>query len=133
MYKQQIRDGKATVIITSHDEVIVNENNYGVISLLKYRFNTDKELFVYDKLIGKAAALLLLEHDIVYVYAKTITTEAIGLLNGIVLEYDEEVEHILNRKRDDLCPIEKIARASNNKEELTKSLLDFYESIGEVI
>ena len=63
---------------------------------------------VADKVVGKgAAALLILE-----LFAGVISTSALGLLedSGISLRFAEKVPYIINRKRDDLCPVETLCK-----------------------
>jgi len=66
---------------------------------------------VYDKVIGLAAAKILVYHGINEAHAGTISTMAINYLNenGIKITFDKQVERIMNKKKDGLCPLEEKA------------------------
>ncbi len=120
-----------TLIIENQEGVLLTDNRFGVMCLIE---NFDKDfgpVNIYDKLIGKGAALLMTKHKLVNVYAKTITTEAIEILSPICnLSYSREVENILNRDRSDLCPIEKIAKDISDVQVLYQALKAFYVERG---
>lgn len=61
-----------------------------------------------DKVIGKAAALLMQKAKIAAVYAAVISEPAYKVLRdaGIEVEFETLVERIQNRKGDGLCPME---------------------------
>lgn len=61
-----------------------------------------------DKVMGKAAALLILHAGIKSAYAKVISKPAYELLvdNNVLVTYDVIVEHILNRAQTGFCPME---------------------------
>lgn len=125
-------DSTYACVIINNDQVIYGLDHFGVIPILKYlKQATGVEIEVYDRLIGKGAALLLLLQPVKYVYAKVITTEAYELLKShqVEVEYGEMIEHILNRTLTDLCPIEKIAASIDDSKQIQKELLAFYQSI----
>lgn len=61
-----------------------------------------------DKVVGKATAFLYVLLGVKAVYAHVISKAALQVLNqhNICLEYDELVEHIINRRGDGICPFE---------------------------
>ncbi len=129
--KEEIRTQESTIIFECNEEVILRENNFGVISLLQHFGKVTNKINVYDKLVGKGAALLLMEYNVDKIYAKTITKEALVILQKrYTVEYDKVVQNILNRHRNDLCPIEKIAHDIDDVGILIEELNKFYKSIG---
>lgn len=64
--------------------------------------------FVADRVIGKAAAFLLIKGEIAHLYAKVISIHAAEALekNNIPFEYDKMVPYIINRTKDGRCPFE---------------------------
>ncbi len=127
----QINREDYTLIIESKTKIEVRDKQFGVICLLENYESDFGKINVYDKLIGKGAALLLSRYNLKNVYAKTITTQAIEILESKCnLMYQKEVEHILNRDRSDLCPIEKIAKQVSSVDELYTELYDFYTEKG---
>ena len=65
-----------------------------------------------DKVVGKGAAALLILGGVRELFAGVISTSALGLLedSGISLRFAEKVPYIINRKRDDLCPVETLCK-----------------------
>ncbi len=66
--------------------------------------------FVADKVIGKGAAALMCAGNVSEVYSDIISNHALDLLNayGIPVSFRQQVTNIINRKGDDLCPVEKL-------------------------
>lgn len=69
-----------------------------------------------DKVVGKATAFLYVLLKIKGVYARVISKRAMQVLkeHGIYVEYDTEVEHIINRAGDGICPFEKAVLEEDN-------------------
>ena len=67
----------------------------------------------YDRLIGRAAALLLLAAGVKAVYGEVMSEEAHRLLSdaGVRTEYGTLVPKILNRAGTGPCPMEQAAAA----------------------
>ena len=68
--------------------------------------------FVADKVIGKAAASLMVLGDVRQVYTRTISQPALRLLQeaGVTVSCDEIVDHIINRDHTGWCPLEQASR-----------------------
>ncbi len=75
---------------------------------------------VADKVVGKAAAALMLLGKVASVYAHTISTPAVALLcsSGVEVEFAEEVHHIINRDGTGWCPMEKACKDLQSQEEM---------------
>ena len=65
-------------------------------------------LFASDKVVGKATAYLYVLLNIRALYAKVISESAVAVLqqNGIAVQYESLVPHIINRSGDGICPFE---------------------------
>ncbi|WP_270469903.1 DUF1893 domain-containing protein [Catenibacterium mitsuokai] len=72
-----------------------------------------KDAIIVDKVIGKAAAMLLTLSKVRYVYAYVISESAIEIFNQYHISYDytKRVPYIINRSKDGMCPME---QAVNN-------------------
>jgi hypothetical protein len=72
---------------------------------------------VFDKVVGCAAARLLLYGRVSEVLTPTISRRALLILQrgGAKVEYRKIVKNILNQKGDDLCPMEKLSRIKSAK------------------
>lgn len=81
--------------------------------------------YVADKVIGRAAALLLIKGGIRGLFAKLISTSAKEVLQqaGIPLHYEREVPRILNRAGDGFCPMESATQGITDPEEAFRVLL----------
>lgn len=68
-----------------------------------------KGAFMADKVVGKAAASLMVLGGVRGLYAGTLSEPARWLLESYGLEYktDRVVPHIINRVGSDWCPLEK--------------------------
>lgn len=81
-----------------------------------------RDAYVADKVIGRAAALLLVKGGIKGLYTKVISRSAIAVLAGIELVYEQEVPRILNRTGDGFCPMETATQGIEDPEEAFRIL-----------
>lgn len=71
-----------------------------------------------DRVVGKAAAFLFVLSGVKEVYANVMAQSAVDVLkaHGILYSYDILADHISNRSKTDLCPMEKaVAEVSDPK------------------
>ncbi|WP_307758138.1 DUF1893 domain-containing protein [uncultured Mediterranea sp.] len=75
---------------------------------------------VADKVIGKAAASLMVLGGVREVYTRTISRPALQLLQeaGVMVTCDEVVDHIINRDRTGWCPLEQASRDLHSAKEI---------------
>ncbi len=69
-----------------------------------------KDMEVYDKIIGKAAAMLFIYGKVKSVFGIVMSRSAQKMLesHGIEYGYETLVDSIINRKGTDICPMEKV-------------------------
>lgn len=81
-----------------------------------------KDAIVIDKIIGKAAALLMAYGGVKQVHTNIIAKDAIEVFEKYDIEfsYNEEVEYILNNTKDGLCPMEQKVKNVNNPKKAYK-------------
>lgn len=128
-------DKLAKILHTGHHSLVVAQgedirtfDGKGVSDLLTL-LDKEKELLkearVADKIVGKAAAGLMVCGGVKEVYADTICTPAIALLGkqGIAVSYGEEVDHIENRKHDGWCPLEMACKELASGEDIKAAIL----------
>ena len=111
-----------TIVIYKNDASVHTSNDRGVAPLMKLLKENKKQLqgvMIADKVIGKAAALLMAYGKVKEVYTPTISAPALQVFNNhnITIHYDKEVERIINRKGDGLCPMETLCLNIENPEE----------------
>lgn len=71
---------------------------------------------VADRVVGKAAAALMIVGGVRRVHAGVISRQAFGLLEnyGVEVGYGEMAEFILNSDRTDACPLDKLCSDGND-------------------
>lgn len=100
-----------TLVIYKNNASVITSNDRGVNSLIKLIEEDKSQLsgsLIADKVIGKAAALLMIYAGVKEIYAPIISKPALQTLlkHNVKVYYDKEVERIINRKGDGLCPME---------------------------
>jgi len=95
-----------------------------LIFCLKKHQKEMRGAIVFDKIVGRAAAMLLAYAKVKEAWTPTISQDAKKYLkkNKIKIEFKKEVKNIMNRKGDDLCPMEKLSQKMGEK--ITKHLLN---------
>ena len=78
-----------------------------------------KNAFVVDKIIGKAAAMVLTRAGVKGCYGMTMSAAALQWLkkHNIAAEYETCVEAIINRTGDGICPMEQTVKETEDAEE----------------
>lgn len=84
------------------------------------------EYSVADKIVGKAAALLFIKMKVSSVYGSVMSEKArdIFLHYNIPFFYKTLTKEIINRRGDDLCPMEKAVENVNDPEKAYVILTD---------
>lgn len=108
-------------VLVKNNKIIYRSKKQGLAPLIFCLKNRPKELagaHAYDKVIGRAAVLLLIHGKAKRVMTPLITKNALKLLekNKIKVEYGKTAQKILNKKGDDLCPMEKLSAGKGAKE-----------------
>jgi len=86
-----------------------------------------KGCIVYDKTVGKAAAVVFVNVGIKFVYASIMSVTAKEFLeaNGVAFECGNLIEKIYNRARTDFCPMEKAVISENDPKTALQKLCEF--------
>lgn len=111
--KKLLARGSYSCVIADRDRVMTSRTR-GIAPLLERAERSERleGAFVADRIIGKAAAMLLVVMRVASVYGQIMSREAEALLsaNGIEVEYGALTDHIINRSGDGLCPMEQAVR-----------------------
>ena len=101
-------------------------------SLLKHSADFLKGAMVADKVIGKAAAALIILGRVKKLYAEVISVPAIILLRnaGVEVDFQRLVPYIRNRSNDDWCPLETICCKDKTAEDVLPKVENFLISMG---
>ena len=113
--------GNYTIVVENDGKVFTSQER-GVKPLL--HLLTEKKGFlkgasVADKVIGKAAALLMILGEIKEVHTDIISEPAIQVFDNhkIIYHFDKKVTRIVNRTGDGLCPMESLCMDIDNPQE----------------
>ncbi len=79
---------------------------------------------VFDKIVGRAAAILLVYAKVKEVWTPTISRSGKAYLakNKVKIVYKKLENYIMNRRGDEVCPMEKMSLEMPEKEFITKML-----------
>ena len=121
-----------TIVIYKNDASVFVSDDRGVAPLMKLLKEDKSQLLdsiVVDKVIGKAAALLMVFAGVKEVFTPTISSPAVEVFKNhdIKITFDSEVDRIINRKGDGLCPMETLCLDTDNPEEAFHRILRFQE------
>ena len=114
--------GNHSLVVESKGKVYCYDGR-GVSDLLRLLSDQPELLVgskVADKVVGKAAAGLMIKGSVIEIYAELISSPAIELIkrSGVKLSFMDEVHHIVNRAGTDWCPMEKLCFDLNSPEEI---------------
>ncbi|MBO4574720.1 MAG: DUF1893 domain-containing protein [Bacteroidales bacterium] len=133
--KALLRTSASTIAVVSNGEVFTSHER-GVKPLL--HLLTEKKGFlkgasVADKVIGKAAALLMVLGEIKEVHTLIISEPAIKVFEkyNIPCFYDKKVERIVNRAGDGLCPMETLCLDVDNPAEAFTKMVMLPKIVGD--
>ena len=118
---EELRSGEVTLIAERNG---VYYRSYGpgvkpIVTPMKNSRDFFKGASVADKVIGKAAALLLILSGAEYVYGETMSEAAVSVLeaDSVAYAFGQKVKYIKNREGNDMCPLEKCVSETENPAE----------------
>jgi len=125
--KCALKKNNTTLVIVKNGRVMFETNAHGIRGLLTAIEKIGKEMkgsAAADKIVGEAAAQLFAYSDTIEVFAVTLSQCGKDVLekSNIRYEYENLVPHILNFKKADLCPFEKLVKGCSNPREAYEKL-----------
>lgn len=111
-----------TCVIIKNKKLIYKGSGRGVKPLLK-AYDQDVNIIagakVYDKIIGKAAAMILVDSCASEVYGEVMSLPAYDYLkaHNIKASFDRRVDFISNRTGDGMCPLENAVKDISDAKE----------------
>lgn len=126
--KSILLSSASTIAVVSDGEIFTSQER-GVkplLFLLKEKKEFLKGASVADKVIGKAAALLMVLGEIKEVHTLIISEPAIQVFEkyNIPCFYDKKVDRIINRTGDGLCPMETLCLDVDEPQEAFQKIKD---------
>lgn len=118
---QYFTDKKLAFALIKKGKILYKSKSQGLKPLIFCVKNYKTQMrgaTIYDKVIGRAAALLLVYGRVKEVMTPLINEDAIKTLhkNRIRISYTKKVKHIMNRQGNDLCPMEKLSQSKSSVE-----------------
>lgn len=82
---------------------------------------------VADKVVGKGAAALMILGGVSRVHADVVSRQALNLFRSseVAVSFATEVENIINRKGDGICPVEALCSDCSTAEECLPRITQF--------
>lgn len=120
-----LKNGHHAIVIDNG--TITTYDAKGIATLLQM-VNQDtsplKGATVVDKVVGKAAAALMILGGVTRLHALLISEGALSLLSAtdIKVSYDQQVPYIINRTKTDWCPMEQACQHSLTPEDCLKQI-----------
>lgn len=117
-------NGHSICLVKGEDIIVLDDRGIKPIMELIGQGADLSGYSVCDKIVGKAAAMLFNKLGIIAVHALVISTKALLYLkdNGIECTFDLQVDTIINRKGDGMCPMEQTVESIDDYEEAYNSL-----------
>jgi hypothetical protein len=128
--EQRLKQKNLALVIARRGKVVFETNSQGISGLLKAIEELDKAAkgsSVADRILGKAAALLYIYAEVFAVFAVTASEKGIRALrdHNVLCRFENKVPYILNYKRNDICPFEKLVINITNSKEAYEKLKSF--------
>ncbi len=84
---------------------------------------------IIDKVVGEAASSIFINAKAKKIYTPLISMKAKKLLteNKIPFSYEKEVTHILNKDKNDICPMERLVSNKITYKEKYLALSEFFK------
>lgn len=109
--KELLKENNSTFVAIKGSEIYTSQKR-GVAPILD-KIDENPDFFdgavIADKVIGKAAAMLLTKYKVSEIFAVLTSEKAIEYLKhkAVTFSYDSKTEYIINRDKTDMCPMEK--------------------------
>lgn len=120
-----LREGQAACVVLRDGELVRAETGRGVTPMIRlYEDGALQGAYVVDKIVGKAAAMLMTLGGVSGCYALTVSRAALDWFSGhgIPVEYEVCAEYIVNRTGDGICPMEQTVKELNDPLEALTAL-----------
>lgn len=129
--KQRLTDAKLNLVFVRDSKVVYETNEDGLggfVHAIEKSMGDLRGSSVADKIIGRAAALLCAHAKVVAAYAATMSKGGLEILraHNIHSEFTTLVPVILNSKKTDKCPFEKLVENITTSEQAYLETRQFF-------
>jgi hypothetical protein len=124
---EQFRDSPWSIVITKRRQLLFRSNMSGLSPLVEAINQHGEKLdgaLIFDKVIGRAVAFLIVHAGIRKVYTPLISGPAMEILRsgGCTVRYLVKVSRILDKNMADLEPMERLALDASTPDQFIKLL-----------
>lgn len=128
--KQRLKDKNLNLVFVKSSKPVFEtktEGLNGFLQAIKELGGNLSGASVADKIIGKAAALLCAYSNVAAIFTVTLSKGGLEILKtyDIRCEFENLVPTILNVKKTDKCPLEKLVANITNSEEAYEKISQF--------
>lgn len=132
--KEILKRKDLSLVIVKQGEPLYESTSSGIEGLLRAIERLRDSLCdssVADKVVGRAAALLLIYSHVKEVYAATLSNEGLKVLSecNVPVEHEGLVPKILDREGKSICPFEQFSLTINSIDEAYEQLKAFTENL----
>lgn len=122
--KTLLAEGASLVVVNGGGELIYKD--HGIRTLLALQSGSLTGSFVADKIVGKAAAMMLVRGGTLQVYAEVISKPALEVFkkHRVFCFYGALVDNIINREGTGICPMEEAVLNIDGIAEAYKTLCE---------
>ena len=119
--------GEITFAAVLSDGTLITSEKKGIapmMALLEEDEDILKDAHVADRVIGRAAALLMEKAGVAAAFGEVVSSHALKAFrkSGIPFTYRTEVEYIINRTKTGMCPMEQTVLDIEDAEEAYEAL-----------
>ena len=131
--KELLDNNGASLVIVKEGQPLFKSAKNGIYGLLQAIEKLRNEIFgssVADRVVGRAAALLLANSQVNEVYAPVLSIEGRKVLemNNIKVEHLNLVQKILDRTGKNICPFEKFSYNIKSLDQAYEQLKKFAQN-----
>jgi hypothetical protein len=124
---KRLNQKNVNLVVVKDGKVLFETESHGLNDLVKainQLQSSMKGSSVADRIVGRAAALLFVFSGVSAVFAATISDGGIEILdnNNVFHEFEKRVPRILNLKKTDVCPFEKLVAELSSPQEAYERL-----------
>ncbi len=127
-----INNGKASCVIIRDGKIIYSELSRGIKPMISaYENGLLSGSTVVDKVVGKAAAMVMALGKVKSCYALTASKGAISVFeeHGICVQCGNRVEYIVNRTGNGMCPMEESVQGVSDLNQALKCIKERLDEI----
>ncbi|MCH5230327.1 MAG: DUF1893 domain-containing protein [Muribaculaceae bacterium] len=129
----ELKEGKSNCIIIKGEDAyrFCLPGVRALMTLLKENPGLLKGSVIFDKVVGKGAAALIILGEVKEIYADIISEHAVALLTttDIKFRYEEKVPFIENKTKDGVCPIEMLSISCSDPKDIHEKISMFFSII----